>query len=111
MNADIPGLSAEATAQVRVLLAEEPKLQKAIVFGSRAKGTHKPGSDVDLALFGPRLERPDLLRLSQILNEETTLPWRFDLLLAEQASTEIQAHIARVGLCIYEREPVRTVLN
>ena len=40
-----------ASAQkIRATFATFPHIEKAVLFGSRAKGTAKPGSDIDLAL-------------------------------------------------------------
>ncbi len=38
-----------------------PKIRKAVLFGSRAKGKYFPGSDVDIALMGEDLHLDDLL--------------------------------------------------
>ena len=42
-----------------------PHISKAILFGSRVKGTNKPFSDVDIALVGEALSLTDLLQLIQ----------------------------------------------
>ena len=61
------------------ILQNEPKVIKATVFGSRAKGVFRAGSDIDIALFGEDLDFPDIIHLSYLLNEETPLPYKFDL--------------------------------
>jgi predicted nucleotidyltransferase len=78
-------------------------LQKAVLFGSRAKGSYKPGSDVDLALYGDNLSRDDLLALSYWLNQETLLPYKIDLLLYQDIDKAVQDHIERVGITVYTR--------
>lgn len=72
-----------------------------VLFGSRAKGSYKPGSDVDLALYGDNLSRDDLLALSYWLNQETYLPYKIDLLLHCDIDRTVQEHIDRVGRVIY----------
>ena len=38
-----------------------PKIEQVIVYGSRAKGSYRPGSDVDLVLVGKDLKLSDQL--------------------------------------------------
>jgi predicted nucleotidyltransferase len=45
-------LGQKEIAAVAAALKKAPKVQKAVLFGSRAKGSHSPGSDVDIALYG-----------------------------------------------------------
>jgi predicted nucleotidyltransferase len=56
-----------------------PEIRQVVLFGSRAKGTHKPGSDVDLALRGDNLDYESAIRMAGILNEETPMPYFFDV--------------------------------
>ena len=81
------------------------EVTKAYLFGSRAKGTSKNGSDVDVALKGKNLSTSVVLRISYQLNEETTLPYKFDVLNYHTISNdELKKHIDRVGVCIYLKE-------
>ncbi len=80
------------------------KIEKVVIFGSRAKGNFRAGSDVDLALFGKGLQREDLRKISQILNDETSLPYHFDFLIFDDLrNRELREHILRVGKIFYER--------
>ena len=68
------------------------RTKKAILFGSRAKGDYRKGSDVDLAIDG------DERRVSYLLNEETNLPYRFDVINLQKISNRaLSEHIKRVG--------------
>jgi predicted nucleotidyltransferase len=86
------------------IIAARPPVDTALIFGSRAKGTWRTGSDVDIALSGHGLCHDDLVELSCLLNEESILPYRFDLVdyraLQNQALRE---HIDRVGKVIFTR--------
>jgi predicted nucleotidyltransferase len=67
-------------------------VDKLIVFGSRAKGNYKKGSDVDLAIIGNEK------KLSYYLNEETNLPYFFDVInLQKITNKNLIEHIKRVG--------------
>jgi len=51
-----------------------------LIFGSRAKGTEKIGSDVDLAVKEERVTPEQVLELKDLLEEETLIPYFFDIL-------------------------------
>ena len=96
------GLRTDDLEHIRKALDQVPGLRMAVVFGSRAKGTHRPGSDVDLAIFGESVKAADLVRLSEQLNEDSPLPYRFDVVQYETlASEDLRSHIDRVGLRIW----------
>lgn len=85
------------------VLSKHPMVKIALIFGSRAKGTHKPGSDIDLALKGDHLA--DVVRqVSAQLNEEGPLPYHVDVLDYDAITNEnLKDHIDRVGIAIYPR--------
>jgi predicted nucleotidyltransferase len=86
------------------VLGQFPAVEQAIVFGSRAKGTFKKGSDVDLALKGKSLSFEQVSRISYLLNEETSMPYRLDVLQYETIkSPELVEHIDRVGVIVFQR--------
>lgn len=67
-------------------------IQKIILFGSRAKGNYKRGSDVDLAISG------DERKASCLLNEETNLPYFFDVVNMDKINKKnLLEHIRRAG--------------
>ena len=55
------GLPPDVVTQARAVFARYPQISRAVLFGSRAMGTHKPGSDIDIALFGKEELTLDLL--------------------------------------------------
>ncbi|MCE2877538.1 MAG: nucleotidyltransferase family protein [Bacteroidota bacterium] len=48
----IAGLTDQELLQLQAALGTIKGLEKAVVFGSRATGKHKPNSDLDIALYG-----------------------------------------------------------
>jgi len=82
-----------------------PEISQLVLFGSRAKGNHKTGSDVDLAIKGASVTYDTAVRLADLLNEEKPLPYFFDVIHYE-AITEprLIEHIDRVGVVLYSRE-------
>jgi predicted nucleotidyltransferase len=82
------------------VLRQHPEIESAILFGSRAKGTHSDRSDVDLALTGS-LGALGAEAIAAEL-EELPLPYRFDVhALAAITHTPLLEHIERVGIEIY----------
>ena len=96
------GLLPSELVLIREVLVNATMVSRGILFGSRAKGTHKTSSDVDLALEGT-LCVLDAERVAAAL-DELPMPYRFDVLaVSPQTSPELLAHIARVGVVIFER--------
>ena len=86
------------------VLIQFPEVELASVFGSRAKGNYKNGSDLDIAIKGKQLSFMIVARINSILNEETSMPYRFDVLNYETiTNNELKEHIDRVGLVIYNK--------
>lgn len=86
-----------------------PEIKQMVLFGSRAKRTHKPGSDVDLAIKGKGVTYDTALRLAEVLNEEKPLPYFFDVLRYESiAEPRLVEHIDRVGVVLYSATPAET---
>lgn len=97
------GLSQQDLHQIITVLDAFPNVSEAIIFGSRAKGNYKPGSDIDIALKGENLDSV-ITKISYLLNEELTLPYYFDILdFASITHQELKEHITRVGITFYLR--------
>jgi predicted nucleotidyltransferase len=95
-----PPLTPTELELVRSVFRLHPEVQTATLFGSRAKGTHSPRSDVDLAITGS----VSALRAETIASEleELPLPYRFDVQALDQIRFKpLLEHIQRVGLQIY----------
>ena len=98
------GLPESAIEQICAVFAAHPEIEQAVIYGSRAKGNFKPGSDIDLTLFGPDLNHELLLDLLVEL-DDLLLPWMIDLsLFASLNHSALQEHITRVGVLFYQRQ-------
>lgn len=60
-------------------LVRFPEIESAAIFGSRAMGNYKPGSDVDIVLKGRQVTAQTVLSLSCLLNEQLPIPYQFDV--------------------------------
>jgi len=77
-------------------------IDQAILFGSRAMGNYKQGSDVDMAIKGKELADTTIYRLSDLLNEELPLPYFFDIIVYDRINNkELKKHIDKFGKVIY----------
>ena len=98
------GLPATAIHALRGVLQQYPQVLRATVYGSRAKGNFRPGSDLDLTLEGPELTFHDLTRISMLL-DDLMLPWKIDLsLLSHIDNAALLSHIQRVGKPLWVRD-------
>lgn len=90
------GLATSELEQLRRVFARYPDIEQVIVYGSRAKGTHRPGSDIDLTLVGD-LDWQTFHEL-EIELDDLLLPYQIDLsLLSQIDNPDLKAHIERIG--------------
>jgi predicted nucleotidyltransferase len=94
------GLSQEELESIIKALASEKKVTQAILFGSRAKGNFRTGSDIDIALKGENLGLSELNSLYAAL-DELPLIYKFDLVIFNRITeAALVEHIERVGVVI-----------
>ena len=100
-SASIAGLPQEATEWILALLAEHPSIQRVVLYGSRALGRQRSGSDIDLCLEAPDMGLAELLVLGAQL-DDLLLPWRIDLQLRHLIRHPgLLDHIDRVGITLH----------
>lgn len=97
------GLSKETVEGIRTVLARHPAVARAILYGSRAMGTHKPGSDIDLTLCGALLGERDLALIEADM-DDLLMPQTVDLSAYHRITHQpLRDHIERVGVPFYSR--------
>ncbi len=106
------GLQETTIQKIHDVLARYPQVEKAVLYGSRAKGNYKNASDIDLTLYG----QADLTLevLYRIMNDldDLLLPYTIDLSLFHAISDpEVVEHIQRVGVIFYEKSVVKQVVG
>ena len=67
-----------------------PEIESVLIFGSRAKGNYRNGSDVDLVIDGDKCSSEIALELSSILNERLPIPYYFDIVFLKDIDTATQ---------------------
>jgi uncharacterized protein len=105
------GLNGKTVEAICEVFLQHPEIDRALLFGSRAKGTFRPGSDIDLALFGQNLTQKILNRLYEKL-DDLPIPYGFSLVLFDKITDPaVAAHIDRVGSVFYEKESAATKID
>jgi len=86
-------------------LKSQQEVEEAVIYGSRAKGNFRNGSDVDIALMGKSVSRSNVLQTSFALNEESAMPYKFDVLdFNTIENNNLRDHILRAGKLFYSKK-------
>jgi predicted nucleotidyltransferase len=95
------GLPENAVERLCAIFADYPSISRVILYGSRAMGTSRPGSDVDLVIEAESMSLTELLAIENRV-DDLLLPWKFDLSLRHTIDNpDLQEHIKRVGVTFY----------
>lgn len=96
-------IPSELLGFVKNAVKQNPRIEDVILFGSRAKGKFKEGSDVDLCLVGKELTLDDLLEL-RLETEELNLPVEVEWIFFHWIKNEdLKSHILRVGISLLKK--------
>ena len=97
------GLKEETIKQIKSIFGMYEEIYEAVLYGSRAKGNYKPGSDIDLTLKGNKITLKILNKISLDL-DDLLLPYSFDLSIFNHISNQdLIEHIERVKKIFYQR--------
>ncbi|MGM9699737.1 MAG: nucleotidyltransferase family protein [Prevotella sp.] len=92
------GIDNNELRKIKSAIASMKGVDKAILYGSRAKGCHKPFSDVDISLVGKNLSINDLLHLHTVI-DDMLLPYEIDINIFDRITNEkLREHILRCGI-------------
>ena len=95
----IPGVS--NTAAIITTLKKHPNIEKAVLFGSRAKGNFTDASDIDIALFG-EITKFEAEHIRSDL-EELPIIQKFDVIAYHEIKNpRLKSHIDRAGIVLYQ---------
>jgi uncharacterized protein len=95
------GLSPKELEILQNVFKKFDDIKEVILFGSRALGTHKTASDIDLAIKG-NVDVNTLSKLKYTLEEDTNLPYFFDVVIYDNLDNlELKKHIDEFGKKIY----------
>lgn len=84
------GLSESNIEEIFNQVSRFLEIEKAVLFGSRAKGNYKSGSDVDIPILGDNVSHSTIVSLSELLNEESMMPYKFDIISYNSKKSEFE---------------------
>ena len=96
------GITGREFDMILPVLQKHKNVERALIFGSRAKGNSKSNSDIDIAVFG----NIDFISVEKIISDLEELPMiqKFDVLAYNDIKNNaLKQHIDRVGIPIYEQ--------
>ena len=98
------GLFDSQLKTIEEVLSSHPKIEEAVLFGSRAMDTFKEASDVDIALKGSKVNAKLAIKLQSYFEEETDLPYFFDFVSYSHIDNKnLIKHIDKEGIVIYRK--------
>lgn len=97
------GLNELTINKINIIFAKYPNILKVILYGSRAKGNFKNGSDIDLTIESDDLSFENLLQIENEI-DDLLLPYSVDLSLKKDLDhKDLIEHIERVGVVFFEK--------
>jgi len=96
------GLKDNDIERIKNTLSIFPQIEKVILYGSRAMGSHRPASDIDLTLIGNNIDSTLQWKLELKL-DDLLLPYKFDISIYSNISNpELKKNIDEFGIVFYE---------
>ena len=97
------GLKEEVIQRINSVFEKFPQIEKVVLYGSRARGNYRNGSDIDLTIFGENLHS-GLLSKIDVLIDDLLLAYSFDISIFNQIDNpDLIDHIERVGKVFYQK--------
>lgn len=98
------GLKQTTIDKINGVFSGHPQIEQVILYGSRAKGNYRGGSDIDLTIKGEAVTLTQLLKIETEL-DDLLLPYKIDLsLLHKIDDPDLIDHIRRVGIVFYDKQ-------
>lgn len=89
---------------IKDVLKQHLEVELAYIFGSRAIGNYKKGSDIDIAIKGEDVGFSTISSIKDLLQEESPMPYLFDIVdYTHCKSLELKEHIDTYGVIIYKK--------
>lgn len=99
------GLKEETISKINSVFQLHPEVEEVIIYGSRAKGNYRNGSDIDLTLTGLALNYDILSKINLEIDDLNT-PYLFDISIFQKLNApDLEAHIKRIGQVFYKKNP------
>lgn len=98
------GLDSETIGLIKNVFLQYTDIEKVMLYGSRAMGTYRESSDIDLVLFGEKLTLKKQFSIENAL-DDLLLPYKIDLSIYHKIDNpDLIDHINRVGELFYDKK-------
>lgn len=99
------GLPAHVITKLNAIFNKNNKIQQVILYGSRAKGNYRNGSDIDLSIIADTMTLSEFLAIDTQI-DDLLLPWQVDLSLHHMIDNDdLLLHIDKAGILFYPTNP------
>jgi uncharacterized protein len=99
------GLKESIIERMNAVFSCHPQVELVLLYGSRAKGNYRHGSDIDLTIMGDTVTLSELMKIDTEL-DDLLLPYKIDLSLLHKINdADLLDHIKRVGAVFYQKKP------
>ena len=97
------GLKEETIDKINSVFSKYPEVEEVIIYGSRAKGNYREGSDIDITLKGKDLTDTIFSKINWEI-EDLNTPYLFDIsIFGKLNSPDLEEHITRAGQLFYKK--------
>jgi uncharacterized protein len=97
------GLKKNTIDKINAVFEKIPSIEEVVIYGSRAKGNYREGSDIDITIKGENISYATLSKINQEIDDLNT-PYLFDISIFDKLdSKEFIEHINRVGKTFYKK--------
>lgn len=97
------GISSESTSKLITLFKQTPNIAEVKLYGSRALGSYKEGSDIDITIMNNGFSYNDLLQLTNKI-DDLLIPYNVDIsIFNELDNQELIEHINKHGINFYKK--------
>ena len=97
------GLYPTSLNELLSIFEKHKNIDEVIIYGSRAIGNYKEGSDIDLTLIG-KIDYSELFDIKDEI-ENSNIPYLVDLSIIQKLNSEsLKEHIDRVGKTFYKKK-------
>ena len=98
------GLEESTIERINAVFADHPQVEQVILYGSRAKGNYRRGSDIDLTIKGEAVTLSELMKIETEL-DDLLLPYMIDIsILHKIHDPDLIDHVKRLGAVFYQKK-------